>query len=229
MTSWYNPWFARGCPYVHLSVNSCFFCLLPSLITWATNLKQIDTRRLCAQSLRPWFSISSQGGRASWNFRIISHPTFFIQLSWNLVGWYQTSIRTIDWRGFSDFLLGGTVGEGRPLKLSTQFTSYSIHPIELNLSRMTLGHNFENPDFSISSHKVLWKRLLRFSNQFKAYNSYAIWAETRQDDTGYQSAQSLGVRFSGFPKRALLGRALWNFQIDSQSTVFIRLWWNLVW
>ena len=40
----------------------------------------------------------------------------------------------------------------------------------LDISR----HNLAEPDFSISSQEVLWGRLLRSSNRFKAYNSYAI-------------------------------------------------------
>ena len=49
------------------------------------------------------------------------------------------------------------------------------------------------------------------------------WTENWQDDTRYQSAQSPGFRSSDFHQRALLGRVSWNFQIDSQPAVFIKL------
>ena len=37
------------------------------------------------------------GGRAFCNLKIDSQPTVFVLLSWNLVGWYSMSVRTIVW------------------------------------------------------------------------------------------------------------------------------------
>ena len=69
---------------------------------------------------------------------------------------------------------------------------------------------------------------LEIFQRFKAYNSYAIEMKLGRIIERHQSAQSLGVGFSGFLQRTLLGRAFPNFRIGSQATVFIRLIWNSI-
>ena len=100
------------------------------------------------------------------------------------------------------FPTGSAVNE-RLLKYSNRFTAYSIHPIELKRSRMILDispHNLTEPDFSISSHEVLWEaRLLRSSNRFTAYSSYPIHLKLGRLILKHQSAQSLKAGFFDFP------------------------------
>ena len=89
-------------------------------------------------------------------------------------------------------------------------------------------HNLAEPHFLIFSHEVLGVAPLAIFKSIHSLPFLSDWAETLQDDTRYQSPQSLGGGFSAFLQGALLRRASRNFEIDSQPTVFIRLSWHLV-
>ena len=116
----------------------------------------------------------------------------------------------------------------RLLKSSNRFTAYNFYPTELKLDMMIPvinPHNRSKLDFSISSYVGGAVEGAPFEI-FQSTHSLQFLcdrAETWQDDTRHQSAQSLEVGFSGFRQGALLGRAFWNFEVDSQPTIFIQL------
>ena len=86
------------------------------------------------------------------------HSLQFMRLSWNSIGWYETSIRTIPQSWIFDFFPGDRIS--------------SIHPIELKLGSMILDISPRNVD--ISPHNSVGARLLQSLNRFTACRSYAF-------------------------------------------------------
>ena len=123
-------------------------------------------------------------------FVLDSQPTVRIRLSWNLVGSYQSSIRSIALRWIFAISFQGA----RLFKSLNRFIAYCIHPIELEFCRiLTMSpRNLAERDFSISSQEVLWGGTPLVI--FKSIHSLQFlcgWVETWHDNTRHHSLQLL--------------------------------------
>ena len=153
-----------------------------------------------------------------------------MRLSWNLVGWYKTSVRSIPRREILWFPLESAVA-ARLLKSWNRFTAYSFYAIELKLCRMIADitpYNHSELDFSTFFQgrcgcAPLWN--LQIDSQSTIFIRFS-W-----NLIGWYYHQTAHVCRAGFfisGLEKLFGRASCNLQIDSQPTVLMRLSWNLV-